>query len=49
MAGDTYCEGDAQHGRCNGQRVVDCGFQPDWVKPRTIQLVFVASQLNPQH
>ena len=37
MAGDTYCEGDAQHGQCNGQRVVDCGFQPDWVKPRTIQ------------
>ena len=27
MAGDTYCEGDAQHSRCNGQRVVDCGFQ----------------------
>jgi hypothetical protein len=49
MAGDTYCEGDAQNRQCNGQRVVDCGFQTDWVKPRTIQfnlLFFFAKLLD---
>ena len=49
MAGHTYYEGDAQNRQCNGQRVVDCGFQTDWVKPRTIQLVCVTSQLSRQH
>ena len=34
MAGDTYCEGDAQNRQCNGQRVLDCGFQPDWIKTK---------------
>jgi hypothetical protein len=29
--------------------VVDRGFEPDWVKPKTMNLVFVASPLNMQH
>jgi len=29
--------------------VVDRGFEPGWVKPKTIQLVFVASPLSTQH
>ena len=28
---------------------VDCGFEPDRVKPKTIKLVFVASPLSTQH
>jgi hypothetical protein len=28
---------------------VDCGFEPDCVKPKTIKLVFAASTLNMQH
>jgi hypothetical protein len=29
--------------------VVDCGFEPDWVKPKPINLVFVASKLSMQY
>jgi hypothetical protein len=29
--------------------VVDRGFEPDQVKPKTIKLVFVASPLGTQH
>jgi hypothetical protein len=29
--------------------VVDRGFEPGWVKPKTIKLVFVASPLSMQH
>ena len=29
--------------------VVDRGSNPDWVKPKTIKLVFVASWLSTQH
>jgi len=29
--------------------VVDRGFEPGWVKPKTIQLVFVASPLSTQN
>ena len=28
---------------------VDRGFESDWVKPKTIELVFVASPLSMQH
>jgi hypothetical protein len=28
---------------------VECGFEPDRVKPKTIKLVFVASPLSTQH
>jgi hypothetical protein len=28
---------------------VDRGFEPGWVKPKTIKLVFVASPLSTQH
>ena len=32
-----------------GQSVIDHGFEPDWIKQKTITLVFVASLLSTQH
>jgi len=33
----------------SASRAVDCGFNPCWIKPKTIKLVFVATPLSVQH
>jgi hypothetical protein len=35
--------------RVPASSVVNCGFEPGRVKPKTIKLVFVASPLSMQH